>query len=386
VARYTSTHLRFTSDDFADFFPLIFPDSSQSEDDARQIYTRATIHSVAFGGAFEQTLGVAYSNLKSSDLSPDDPRADNAGNRVKLDWQGNIRLTAGEKLIIGAEHQRDEISLPISASTKIESGYAELQSAIGSSFFNTASIRYDDNDRFGSKTTFRLAPAYLIQQSGTKLKASIGTGFKPPTLDELFENFPAFFFFANPNLRPETSLGWDAGFEQAGGNALRFGVTYFHNHIKDLIADTADFSTYTNIGRAVTEGVESFVAYQALENLNVRLDYTYTQATDEILHEELVRRPKHKADLNAAWALTKRLNLNATLLGTGSWIDGNRDFTIQRLKAPGYVTANLAGSFDLTEHFAVYARVENLFNHHYEEPIGYLQPTIGAYAGVKAKF
>ena len=386
VARYTSTHLRFTSDDFADFYPLIFPDSSQSEDDARQIYTRATVHSVTFAGVFEQTLGVAYSNLKSSDLSPDDPRSDNAGNRIKVDWQGNIRLAADEKLIIGAEHQRDEISLPISASTNIESGYAELQSGIGSSFFNSASIRYDDNDRFGSKTTFRLAPAYLIKDTGTKLKASIGTGFKAPTLDELFENFPAFFFFANPNLRPESSLGWDAGFEQAAGKTLRFGATYFHNYIKDLITDNADFSSYTNIGRAVTEGVESFIAYQALENLSVRLDYTYTQATDATLHEELLRRPKHKADVNIAWQASKRLNLNATLLGTGSWIDGNRDFTISRLTAPGYVTANLAGSFELTDHFTVYARVENLFNHHYEEPIGYLQPSLGAYAGVKAKF
>jgi vitamin B12 transporter len=386
VARYTSTHLRFTSDDFVDFYPLIFPDSSQSEDDARQIYTRATLHSVTFGGAFEQTLGAAYSNLKSSDLSPDNPRSDNTGNRVKVDWQGNIRLAAGEKLILGAEHQRDEISLPLSASTNIESGYAELQSSIGSSVFNSASIRYDDNDRFGSKTTFRLAPAYLIAESGTKLKASLGSGFKAPTLDELFENFPAFFFFANPNLRPESSLGWEVGFEQSAGKALRVGATYFHNYIKDLITDNAEFTSYTNIGRAVTEGAESFIAYQALENLSLRLDYTYTQATDATLREELLRRPKHKADLNAAWAVTKRLNLNATLLGTGTWIDGNRDFTISRLKAPGYVTANLAGSFDLTAHFAAYARVENLFNHHYEEPIGYLQPTLGAYAGVKVKF
>jgi vitamin B12 transporter len=386
VARYTETHLRFTSDDFVDFYPLIYPDTSQSEDDARQIYTRATIHSVTFGGAFEQTLGVAYSNLKSSELSPDDPRADNAGDRVKIDWQGNIRLAANEKLIIGAEHQRDEISLPVSASTKIDSGYAELQSGVGSSFFNSASIRFDDNDRFGDKTTFRLAPAYLIEESGTKLKASLGTGFKAPTLDELFESFPADFFFANPSLRPETSIGWDAGFEQTAGKTLRFGATYFHNYIKNLITDNADFTSYTNVGRATTDGVESFVAYQALVNLNIRLDYTYTQATDDDLHEELLRRPKHKADLNTAWQATQRLNLNVTVLGTGSWIDGNRDFTIARLTAPGYVTANLAGSFDLTQHFAVYARVENLFNHHYEEPIGYLQPTIGAYAGVKAKF
>jgi vitamin B12 transporter len=383
VARYTSTHLRFTGDDFVDFFP----DSSQSENDARQIYTRASGHWVTFGGAFEQTLGVAYSNLKSSDFVPDGARSDLAGNRVKADWQGSIRIAADEKLIIGAEHQRDEISLPISASTIIDSGYAELQSSFGTSFFNTASVRYDDNDRFGGKATFRVAPAYVIEDSGTKFKASLGSGFKAPTLDQLFQNFPSFDFFANPNLRPESSLGWDAGFEQAlAARTVRLGVTYFHNIIKNLITDNADFTSYTNIGRAVTDGVESYITYQARPNLGVRLDYTYTQATDEILREELLRRPKHKADLNIHWQPSKRLTVNTTVLGTSSWIDGNRDFTVARLTAPGFVTVNLAVSFDLTQHLAVFARIENLLNHHYEDPIGFLQPTLGAYAGIKTKF
>ncbi len=387
VALYTSTHLRITGDDYVDFYPLIYPDSSQSENDARQIYTRASGHWVTFGGAFEQTLGAAYSNLKSSDFSPDDPRSDLAGNRVKADWQGVIRIAADEKLIIGAEHQRDEISLPIAASTRIESGYAELQSGFGTSLFNSASVRYDDNDRFGGKVTFRLAPTYLIEDSGTKLKASIGSGFKAPTLDQLFQSFPAYDFFANPNLRPESSLGWDAGFEQAlGAQTLRFGITYFHNIIKNLIADNADFTSYANIGRAVTDGVESFAAYQVLPSLGLRVDYTYTEATDAVLHEELLRRPKHKVDLNAGWQASRRLSLNATLLGTSSWVDGNRDFTISRLTAPGFVTLKVAGSFEVTQHFAVFARIDNLFNHHYEEPIGFLAPTLGAYAGINTRF
>jgi vitamin B12 transporter len=387
VARYTTTHLRFTGDDYVDYYPLIFPDTSQSEDDARQIYTRASAHWTAFGGAFEETLGVAYSNLKSSDLSPDDPRSDLAGNRIKADWQGNIRIAAEEKLIIGAEHQRDEISLPISASTTIDSGYAELQSGFGAGFYDSASVRYDDNDRFGGKATFRLAPTYLIEGSGTKIKASVGSGFKAPTLDQLFQSFPSFDFYANPNLRPESSLGWDLGFEQAlAAQSLRVGATYFHNSIKNLITDNADFTSYTNIGRAVTDGVESFVAYQALANLALRLDYTYTQATDEVLQEELLRRPKHKADLNLGWQPSARFSVNAAVLATSSWIDGNRDFTIARLTAPGFVTVNLAGSFDVTRHFALYARIDNLFNHHYEDPVGFLQPRLGAYAGVKTKF
>ncbi|HEY0800954.1 MAG TPA: TonB-dependent receptor, partial [Steroidobacteraceae bacterium] len=385
VARYTDTHLRLTGENFNNF-PAT-PDSAQSANNTLQTYTRASVHLLSFEGTLEQILGAAYSNIRSSDFSPEAPRSNAFGERVKFDWQGNIKLAADEKLVLGLEHQRDEITAPISASTKIDSGYAELQSAFGERLFDTVSARYDNNDRFGGKVTYRFAPAYLINETGTKLKASVGTGFKAPTLNQLFQSFPDFNFFANPNLKPETSLGWDAGFEQAlKRDALRFGITYFHNNIKNLIADSADFTTNINVGRAVTLGVESFVSYQPLRTLTFRLDYTYTQATDDIAHEELLRRPKHKATLNTAWQATSRLSLNATLLSVSSWVDGNRDFSIPRLNAPGYTTVDLAAGYDVTSHLNVYARISNLLDRHYENPIGFLQPSIGAFAGIKAKF
>jgi vitamin B12 transporter len=202
----------------------------------------------------------------------------------------------------------------------------------------------------------------------------------------LFQNFPAFDFFANPNLRPESSTGYDVGFEQTVFNTpLSFGVTYYRNNIRNLITDNADFTSYANVGRAMTQGFESFVAYQPLQSLTLRLDYTYTEATDEILHEELLRRPKHKATLNGNWQATQRLSFNATLLAVSSWIDGNRDFSIPRLNAPGYTTVNLATNFDITSKLAVFAHIDNLFDRHYENPIGYLQPAFGVFAGVKVK-
>jgi vitamin B12 transporter len=386
VARYTDSHLRLTGEN-ENNFPLDFPDSAQSENDSRQFYTRATGHLVSFSGGLEQTLGIAYSDIKSFQTSPENPEGDFFGERVKIDWQGNIRLAADEKLVLGAEHQRDEMSVPTSARTTIDSGYAELQSSLGDAVFNTLSVRYDDNDRFGGKVTYRVAPAYVIQETGTKFKASVGTGFKAPTLSQMFQSFPAFDFFANPNLKPESSLGYDLGFEQAlQSGAVRFGATYFRNDIKNLIADNVDFTTNVNVGRAVTEGVESFVSYQPVKDLAFRLDYTYTEATDEILHEELLRRPKHKASLITAWHATDRLSLNATLLSVGSWIDGNRDFSNPRLTAPGYTTMDLAAGFDLTRNLTLYGRVNNLFDRHYQNPVGFLQPSLGAYAGIKAKF
>jgi vitamin B12 transporter len=386
VARYTDSHLRLTGENFNNF-PADFPDSSQSANNTLQTYARATAHLLSFDGMLEQTLGAAYSNIRSSDFSPLAARSDAVGGRVKFDWQGNIKLAPNEKLVLGAEHERDEITSPISAGTKIDSGYAELQSAFSDRFFDTVSVRYDENDRFGGKTTYRFAPVFLIMETGTKLKASVGTGFKAPTLNQLFQSFPAFNFFANPNLKPESSLGWDAGFEQGlAADTLRFGITYFHNQIKNLIADSADFTTDINVGRAVTQGIESFAAYRPLQTLNLRLDYTFTQATDEISHEELLRRPKHKGTLNADWRPTMRLSLDATLLTVGSWVDGNRDFSIQRLNAHPYTTMDLAAGYDVSSHLNVYVRISNLLDRHYENPVGFLAPSLGAFAGIKTRF
>ena len=386
VARYTDTHLRFTSDD-PNLFPSP-PEALQGASNTRQLYARATEHSVMLDGALEQTLGIADSHIDSTDFTPpaDGPPTGFAGERLKIDWQGVARFASSQALIFGAEHERDEIRQPILADLTIDSGYAELQSGFGDSFFDTLSLRYDDNDRFGSKVTYRVAPVYLVKGTGTKLKASVGTGFKAPTLEELFENFPAFDFFANPNLKPESSTGYDLGFEQTVlDTPLSFGVTYFRNNIRNLITDNADFTSYANVGRAMTQGAESFVAYQPIQSLTLRLDYTYTEATDEILHEELLRRPKHKATLNGNWQATRRLSFNATILAVSSWIDGNRDFSIPRLNAPGYTTVNLAASFDINSKLAVFARIDNLFDRHYENPVGFLQPALGAFAGVKVK-
>jgi vitamin B12 transporter len=203
----------------------------------------------------------------------------------------------------------------------------------------------------------------------------------------MFQSFPAFDFFANPNLKPETDLGWDVGFEQALlENRLRFGITYFHINIKNLIDASPDGTTDANIGRAVTHGVESFIAYQPMKTLALRLDYTFTQATDEIADLTLLRRPKNKESLVSAWQATDRLQVSATLLSVSSWVDGNRDFSIPRLNASPYTTVDVAGNYSLTENWALTARITNLLNRRYQNPDGFDQPTFGAFAGIKAKF
>jgi vitamin B12 transporter len=383
VARYTQSHLRSTSDDFSSF--PSFPAAVQSRFMTTEYYTRATAHLVLLDGLLDQTVGFAYTRKRTSDLEPASPEILNTGSRSKLDWQGALKFSAAQTLVLGAEHARDAIGDSLAAANQIDSGYAELQSQWVAGLFSALNVRYDKNNLFGSKVTYRVAPTYAIADTGTRLKASVGSGFKAPTLSELFQDFPP-YFFANPNLKPETSMGYDVGVEQAvAGVALRVGATYFYNRMRNLITNNEDFTSYANIGRAHSEGVESFVEYEPIKALRLRADYTYTEATDDVLNQELLRRPKHKASLNATWRPADAFSASATVLTLGSWIDGNRDFSVPRLTAAGYTIVDLAASFDINGHFSVFGRIDNLLDRHFESPVGFLQPTLGAFAGVRCK-
>jgi len=383
VARYSNAHLRVTGDDFSDFPNPSFPAREQSRSTGAEYYARAFGHLITFDGFLDQTLGFAYTRKRTASYQPDSPVTLNTGERTKVDWHGALKFSSTETMVLGAEHSRDEISEPLSASTRISSGYGELQSQLGDSFFSAINLRYDDSSRFGGKVTYRVAPTYLIRATGTRIKASLGTGFKAPTLSELFQDFPP-FFFANPNLKPETSTGYDLGLEQSLlSDKLSAGVTYYHNRLRDLITTDSTGSTYANVGRATTKGVEGFVAFRPLDTLSLRADYTYTEATDDILQQELLRRPKHKVSVDANWKATSALSLDATVLTVSSWIDGNRDFSIPRLTASGYTTVNLAASYDFSAKLNLFLRVNNLFDRRFENPAGFLQPRLGAFAGIK---
>lgn len=392
VGRYTEGELRFTGDEFLPPTFLGVPRAIQSAQDIKQFYTRAEAVVTGFDGRFTNFFGVNYTDsLTTNQTTPSSIPTENAGRRTKVDWRGVALLMPGQTLVTGLEHEIESMgTTSVKADNGNSGGYAELQSEFAQRFFITSNIRHDANDRFGEATTYRIAPALLLPVTDTKLKASYGTGFKSPTLSQLFVSFPDFNFFANPNLRPEESTGYDVGFEQPlFDNRVRFGATYFHNDITNLITSGPDpvrggfARTNVNIGKAETSGVEAFVTVKPIEWLWFRADYTYTDAFDATTNERLLRRPRHKASFTAAWMPIEPLTLSATVLHVGEWIDGNRDFSIPRLVAPGYTVVNIAGDYRLNEYTKVFARIDNLFDERYQEPTGFLRPGFAVYAGMR---
>lgn len=383
TGRYIFSVLDNTSDD------LTGPEAMTSSNTNHEAFTRGTAHLVSFDGRLDQTAGLAYTRYTRDIVDPNagafSPFTEFGGNRIKADWQGNIKATETQTVTLGAEHQLDRLDEPqASAHMSNNAGFVQLQSAFNEQFFNTVSLRDDDNSRFGSRVTYRVAPAYLLTQTGTKLKASVGTGYKAPTLDELFDDYPAFGFFANPNLQPERSFGYDAGFEQTVLNKkVQFGSTYFHNDIRNLIAPNDTFTTDINVGRASTYGFESFIAYKPWKKLNLRADHTFTIAENDLTHTQLLRRPKNKASIEATWQATDAFTLSSSVLYNGTWRDDNRNATIIGLAAGGYTVVRLMGAYDLGNGVALFGRIDNALDKEYQDPVGFQRPGFGIFGGIK---
>ena len=50
--------------------------------------------------------------------------------------------------------------------------------------------------------------------------------------------------------------------------------------------------------------------------------------------------------------------------------------------APGYTLVNLAANYAVTDRVGVFARINNLLNQQYEDPLGFLRPGFGIFGGI----
>ncbi len=85
----------------------------------------------------------------------------------------------------------------------------------------------------------------------------------------------------------------------------------------------------------------------------------------------------------AEWSPIDPLLLSVTWLRVSTWIDGNRDFSIPRLTAPGYAVLNFAANYTVNQYTTAFARVDNALNERYQNPTGFDRPGLGVYGGVR---
>ena len=248
----------------------------------------------------------------------------------------------------------------------------------------TAGLRSDDFDTFGRATTGRATAAWLVAQRSLKLRASYGTAFRSPSFLDLYGQ--SAFYAGNPNLRPETAHGWDAGADyylpaQRGS----VSATWFDTDFTDLIASTRNFRSVENIQHARTRGAELSLQMALPNAIAARLSYTYLEAENLTTHARLLRRPRQMGNLDVSRDFAHGLSTGAGI----AWVVHRRDVdakTFAQIDGRDYSVVRLYGAWRATPRLTFKVRLENLLAEKYEEVNGYPALGFGVFAGAEWKF
>lgn len=381
-------------------------DDSNYIQKSEQISFRSQADLVLFENLWEQRLGVSFNDLSRDVNNGADPahpsdlsRESYHGQSVTVDWQHTLHLHETNSLTLGIERKEENAksdyysesawgpyNSPWDKQFAHTTGYyLQDQVRLWDAWFTTAGVRLDDHSSFGTNGTYRFTSAYTIKQTNTTVKGSYGTAFKAPSLYQLYAPD-----YGDGNLKPEKSNGWDLGVEQSlFGGKMTMGTTYFHNDFDDLINFDSNLSKYSNIARATTQGVELTATMRPVDELTLRVGYTYTKTEDKKTGLELLRRPKNKINFEGNYRFLKNANVNLGIIYVGTRFDNVYDpatYASTRVKMGEYMLLNLAACYDIAKNIKIFGRLDNLFDRNYEEITGYGTAGISAFGGIKVSF
>jgi vitamin B12 transporter len=263
---------------------------------------------------------------------------------------------------------------------RTNSVYAESRLSYNKKAYLDAGVRHDNHSIFGGKTTFKVAPAVHLLDT-TKLRGSVGTGFKAPSLVQLYSSY------GNRDLQAETSTGWDVGLDQdIVKDTLTTSFTFFNTDYDELITFNPSTFILENIDNATTQGFEVGATYQMHQDLSVRLAYTYTDTENKTTGEGLLRRPRNKNSLTVAYAPITNMRAQLQWRVYSSRFDNDfNSYPPERVSLGGYGIVDLALSYKLGDSTELFGRVDNLFDKEYQDVLGFGTMGAAAYAGVRVE-
>ncbi|QFU15506.1 TonB-dependent receptor plug domain-containing protein [Microvirga thermotolerans] len=322
------------------------------------------------------------------------------GDRVSGEYQGDLKLGTFGLLTFGAKIERERFLttardvLPFAspwretndASRDTRSVYALHQFSLFENLHLSFGGRLDaieGGDRFG---TWRATAAYEIPQTGTTLRASLGTGAKAPSLFQLYDPL-----YGTPGLEPERSIGADIGLDQRLiDDRLVLSATFFANRFRDLIdfsfspADCPPghpYGCYLNVARARTSGVELSAEAEIVPSLlRAKAVYTHTDAFDLITHLRLARRPQDEGRLGLVITPAAGLSIEPSVVFVGKRFSS----TGEKNELAPYARLDVYADYKLDDTLSLYVRAENLTDARYQDIYNYGTAGRSFYAGLRA--
>ena len=313
--------------------------------------------------------------------------------RLRVAWQLPLALDARTTLDVGASGEgeggenRSVLKLPPASGGDVAGDYDETRASGGvfgalrqerGHLLYEVALRAD----VASSDALQLHPhAGVVWRTGsgrTRLRASLGRASKLPSLFALASP-PA--LGGNPDLRPERTVGGEAGVEQSLlGGRLELGAAAFLHEYRDLVDFDFDLFLHVNRAKVRTRGVELTGRWRPHPTLTVAGEATLVDA-DDLSGEPLLYEPRWVGGGRVTWKPGERLSLQLEARATSHYLD--RQLPVpDRDTVDGYALVGFAGSWRFNRRLVLRARLDNLADRSYETLIGFPGPGRSYRAGL----
>ncbi len=221
-----------------------------------------------------------------------------------------------------------------------------------------------------------------------RFRASIGTGFRAPSLAETFTSTSTSGITVkpNPHLKPEKNFSLEAGLFYNPVQSISFDLAFFRNEYFDFIEPGIDptdgLVIFDNVTRARILGFEfNTKIFLFDEDLTLSANYTYLWARDINERKFLKYRPRHLAvtgidykigsfELGADFRYWSRIEeIDFELIELGLVPEGDKRVAVYVLDLRGGLSFSIVGLA-----LKCYLNVNNALNYNYVELIGNVAP------------
>jgi len=295
----------------------------------------------------------------------------------------NFPINSQENFIFGLETERshmdtqDQYNAYDFKVSSTSSFYSYTNNSVKNLFLD-GSLRSNHHDLYGLSATYRLAASYIIPNSNFRLHSSYGTGYRAPTLDEIYGSYGSI------SIKEETSRSRDIGIEYTSvSKNINADLTLFATQIDNLIGyGPAPGYKFSNQGSAKNSGLELVIKYIPTNEITINSSYNFLTTNNN--GRSLSRRKKHSGKTSIAYIPENftDLSLNSSI----EYHSNARDGAFAGGHIAGYVLVHSNINLKLDKTSKIYFKIENMLDQNYSEA-----DTAGSYGrtlslGIKLNF
>jgi vitamin B12 transporter len=309
--------------------------------------------------------------------------------RHEVTWTNRLTPLPGLEAALGvdmqAEHGVDDgflqfgpAKLPthFALDRTLWAGFAQARYQVMPEFSLSASGRYDDT---GATHHFspQLRADYAPADWGTQFQLMWGKAYKLPSFYALGNPI-----VGDPTLKPEEAENVEGGISQRLWDLGVWKLDGFATNYRDLI----DFQPgavpkLVNLSTVHVRGIETSLELK-WGTLSATPRLSYTNARNQLTGAALRDVPSWLAGATLLWKPDPSWDVSFDLNHVGAMVDNS--VPTGDVALPGHVRADLAVHYKLLPNLALQLGVDNLFDQHYEEVVGFPAAGVAVRGGISA--